>query len=321
MRIGIDLGGTNVAVGLINEDGYIIDEVCTKTYSIPGARLIIEDMIKSVKELVLKNNFKLEDLSAIGIGVPGLVDYATGIVKECVNLQWKDVPLKEEIMNRIMDEFGKSFDIQILIDNDANAAAVGEYLFGSMKNAKSALLMTLGTGIGGGLILDGKLYRGKGAALEIGHMIIGKNFYNCSCGNNGCFETFASASAIIKYTQMLIEKGEKSIVLDYVDGDLNKIDAKIVFQCAELKDKVANLSINRFIKYLSIGINNIINILDLDSISLGGGVAGGLDTVKYDLIKEINKHKLYKNIKLCKIEAAVLGNEAGIIGAAMLDKM
>ncbi|WP_275936062.1 ROK family protein [Clostridium haemolyticum] len=208
------------------------------------------------------------------------------------------------------------------MENDANAAALGEHLVGSMQNCNSALLITLGTGVGGGLVLNGKVHRGKdGAALEIGHMIIGENFYNCSCGNNGCFETFASATAIIKYAQKLIKNGEKSIINDKVNGDLEKIDAKIVFDSAREGDKVGSLTLERFIKYLATGINNLINVLDLDVIAIGGGVVAGSDLFMDRLIQYIKDHKLFKALELCKIEKAQLGNDAGIIGAAMLDKI
>lgn len=321
MRVGIDLGGTNIAAGLVNDDGIILSKISTKTNAKRGAKPIISDMMKLVGDLLLKNKMNIRDVSLIGIGVPGLVNYDNGIVEQCVNLYWENIPLREEIINEINRKDIYNSNLKILIENDANAAAAGEYLFGSMKNSENSMLITLGTGIGGGLIIDGKLFRGRGAALEIGHMIIGKNFYDCSCGNNGCFETFASATAIIKYTKELIMSGEQSVVLDKVDGDMDKIDAKIIFECAKLEDKVAIKSLNRFTKYLAVGINNIINFLDVDLISIGGGVGAGKDIFMNNLIEEVMKHKLYKNIRLCKIEKAILGNDAGIIGAAMLDKI
>ena len=321
MRIGIDLGGTNISVGLVDESGKIIEKLRCKTYSNRGSGPIIEDMINQVKTLINRNNLTLKDLSIIGIGVPGLVDYSIGRVEECVNLHWKNIYLREEILKHIIKEINIKLELKILIENDANAAAVGEYLFGSMKGNKNSLLMTLGTGIGGGLILNGQLFRGRGAALEIGHMAIGKNFYNCSCGNNGCFETFASATAIAKYAQKLIIDGKESKMMEYVNGDISKIDTKTVFRYVEQEDEVAELAIKRFLEYMAIGMNNIINILDLDLIAIGGGVAEGIEIIKSKLIEEVKKRKLYKNIELCKIERAVLGNDAGIIGAAMLDKI
>lgn len=321
MKIGIDLGGTNIVAGLVTNDGKLVTKVSTKTNISNNGKYIIDDMITLIQQLMDINNLKIDDIISVGIGVPGIVRYAEGVVVECLNLGWKEVPLSESINSKIKKRCNTKKDIAILIENDANAAALGEYLVGSMKNFNNALLITLGTGIGGGMILNNKLYRGKnGGALEIGHVIIGENFYNCSCGNNGCFETFASATAIIKYAQELIRNGHTSMITDKVNGDLEKIDAKIVFDCSREKDKVANLVLNRFIKYLSIGINNLINIFDLDIVALGGGIVAGSDLFLDKLIEDIKIHKLFKNLELCPIEKASLGNDAGVIGAAMLGK-
>lgn len=322
MRIGIDLGGTNIAAGLVNNDGALIYKDSIKTNLECNGKFIIDDMAKLIESILRENDLKINDINSIGIGVPGTVRYEDGVVVECVNLHWKEVSLAKDINAKLKESFNTENDIKVFIENDANAAALGEYLAGSMKNCNSAILITLGTGVGGGMVLNGKVHRGKdGAALEIGHMIVGENFYNCSCGNNGCLETFASATAIIKYAQELIKNGEKSIITDKVQGDLSKIDAKVVFDSAREGDKVGNLTLDRFIKYLGTGINNIINILDLDVISIGGGVVAGSDLFMDRLINYISEHKLFKGLKLCKIEKAELGNDAGIIGAALLDRI
>ncbi|MCY6484867.1 ROK family glucokinase [Clostridium aestuarii] len=314
MRIGIDLGGTNIAFGLVNEEGRIIYKKQVKTEVYKGEKNIVEKMVSAINEILENNSLTLDQIKSIGIGVPGVVDYDNGIVKECVNLNWKEVNLRELIKNKI----NKS----VLLENDANAAAVGEYLCGSMKGAVNSILITLGTGVGGGLILNNKLFRGSnGAALEIGHIIIGENFYNCSCGNNGCFETFASATAIIKYAQKLIKEGNKSIIMEMVNNDVDKIDAKVVFDAAREDDLVANKVIDRFVKYLAKGINSIINFLDVDSIAIGGGVSAAEEMFLPKLKEEIMNNKLFKSMPLCEIKKTVLGNDAGIIGAAMLDRI
>ena len=266
MRIGIDLGGTNIVIGIVTNEGEIVIKKSTPTLVSRGSVLIIEDMVSLIhKTLELSGNL-MEDIELIGIGVPGLVDYNSGIIKECVNLGWENI----DICKMLKEKTGK----QILIENDANAAAGGEYLFGIMKNKLNSVFVTLGTGIGGGVIINGKLHRGKnGSAAEIGHMIIGESFYNCACGNNGCFETFASATAIINHTKKLInEKTHDTSILKKI-GKLDEIDAKIVFDCAKEGDKLANLVVERFVKYLAIGICNIVNILDVEMIGIGGGVS------------------------------------------------
>ncbi|MFD3158155.1 ROK family protein [Haloimpatiens sp. FM7330] len=317
MRIGIDLGGTSIKGGLVDNNGIIIDKRSRKTMQTEdnsGRDQICEDIIILTKELIEKNNLSTDDIEQIGIGVPGNVDYESGIVRKCVNVNWENVNVKKILE----DEFKKS----VIIDNDANAAAAGEYLYGSMKNGKNAVLITLGTGVGGGAVLNSKLFRGSnGSALEIGHMQVGQNFYKCSCGNDGCLETFASATAVIRYTKKLIEEGNETKIIDMVNNNLDEINAKVVFDAAKEGDTVALKVVNRFIKYLAIGITNIINILDVDMISIGGGVSAAFDFFKENLVEEIKKYKLFKEIALPSIEVATLGNDAGIIGAAMLDRI
>lgn len=316
MRIGIDLGGTSIKGGIVDENGNIVLEKSLKTVKgkDENGDRICNGIIKIIRELIEEKNISINQVNLIGIGVPGNVDYKNGIVGRCVNLHWENVHL-----GNILE---KEFGVKVLIDNDANVAAGAEYLFGSTKKANSTLLVTLGTGVGGGAVLNGKIYRGiNGAAMEIGHTIVGENFYNCSCGNNGCLETFTSATAIIKYAIKLIEEGRKTIITDIVNGNLNDIDAKIVFNAARKDDVVALEVLDRFVKYLAIGINNAISILDVDSIVIGGGVSAGCDLFMDKLINEINRIKLFKDIPLCTIRKANLGNSAGIIGAAMLDRI
>jgi len=314
MRIGIDLGGTNIVVGIVTDDGKIVIKKSTPTLASRGAVLIIEDMLNLIHKTLEVSGKSMEDIELIGIGVPGLVDYNNGIVKECVNLGWENV----DICKQLKEKTGK----EIFIENDANAAAGGEYLFGIMKNNLNSVFLTLGTGVGGGIILNGKLHRGKnGSAAEIGHMIMGDNFYTCACGNNGCFETFASATAIIRYAKKLIsENNEDTLILKKIN-DLDEIDAKLVFDSAKQGDKLANLVVERFVKYFAIGICNMVNILDVEMIGIGGGVSAAGEFFMEALLKDINKYKLFKDIPVCNIKIATLGNDAGLIGAAMLDKL
>ena len=297
MRIGIDLGGTNIVVGIVTNEGEIVIKKSTPTLASRGAALIIEDMVNLIyKTLELSGN-SMKDIELIGIGVPGLVDYNSGIIKECVNLGWENI----DICKILKEKTGK----KILIENDANAAAGGEYLFGIMKNNLNSVFLTLGTGVGGGIILNGKLHRGKnGSAAEIGHMVIGDNFYDCACGNNGCFETFASATAIIKHAKKLInENNQDTLILEKVNN-LDEIDAKIVFDCAKQGDKLANLVVERFVKYFAIGICNIMNILDVEMIGIGGGVSAAGEFFMELLISDIKKYKLFKDIPVCNIKIA-----------------
>lgn len=314
MRIGIDLGGTNIVVGIVTNEGEIVIKKSTPTLASRGAVLIIEDMVNLIHKTLESSGKSMEDIELIGIGVPGLVDYNSGIIKECVNLGWQNI----DICKMLKEKTGK----EIFIENDANAAAGGEYLFGIMKDNLNSIFLTLGTGVGGGIILNGKLHRGKnGFAAEIGHMLIGENFYNCACGNNGCFETFASATAIIKYAKKLINENDQNTLMLQRISSLDELDAKIVFDCAKEGDKLASLVVERFTKYFALGVCNILNILDVEMIGIGGGVSAAGEFFMDLLLKDIKKYKLFKDIPTCSIKVAALGNDAGIIGAAMLDKL
>jgi len=313
MYIGIDLGGTNIAVGIVDENGNIKYEKSCATRVERKPLEIINDMISLVLNTLEEFHIQLKEIKAIGIGIPGLAD-KNGNVIFCVNLGWKNVPLKNIFENTLHKP--------TYIDNDATVAALAEYESGSMKDCKSGLLLTLGTGVGGGIILNGEVYSGfNGVGSELGHIIVGENFYNCNCGRNGCLETFSSSTAIIKYCKKLIkEMNESTIIIEKAEGNINNIDAKIIFECAKKGDKIANLAVNRLVKYLGIGIFNIINFIDPEIIALGGGVAGAGQYLLTLVINEVMTNKYYDELPIAKIVLAELGNKAGIIGAAMIAK-
>ncbi|MCX7950694.1 MAG: ROK family glucokinase [Clostridiales bacterium] len=313
MYIGIDLGGTNIAAGLVDETGKIVYSKSTPTLSARGYKDVIADINKLVKELIKESNVNREDVKAIGIGIPGLAD-KDGNVIFCVNLGWENIPLRKMMEDEL--------NIPVFIDNDATVAGLAEYEFGAMKGSKNGILLTLGTGIGGGIVLNGEVYSGAhGVGSEIGHMIIGENFYNCNCGKNGCFETFASSTAIIKYAQKLIKEGNTDTkILEKVNGDIEKINAKVIFDSAKEGDKVAKMAVDRLVKYLVIGIFNIVNFMDPEVIALGGGVSNAGEYLLNLVKEEFEKNKYYKTLPAAKIVLAEYKNDAGIIGAAMLGK-
>jgi glucokinase len=207
--------------------------------------------------------------------------------------------------------------LKVFIDNDANVAAIAEYEIGSLKNYRSAILITLGTGIGGGIIIDGNVIRGShGAGAEIGHMVVGENFFNCNCGRNGCLETFSSATGIGKYVnKLLTETDEKSVLRNY-----EKITTKHIFDASKAGDKLAQKAVNRFIKYLAIGIVNFINIIDPEAIAIGGGVSHAGQYLIDLLDVEVKKSLYSKDVEIAKLMLAELQNDAGIVGAAFMAK-
>jgi len=313
MYIGIDLGGTNIALGIVDGQGNIMYEDSCVTGVGREPQEIIEDMLALIFKILEESHIELKEIKAVGIGIPGLADI-NGNVIFCVNLGWKNVPLR--------DMLETALHIPIYIDNDATVAALAEYERGSMKNCKSGLMLTLGTGIGGGIIINGEVYSGfNGVGSELGHMVVGENFYDCNCGRNGCLETFASSTAIIKHTKKLIaEMNESTVIIEKADGNIDNINAKIIFDCAREGDKIANLAVNRLVKYLGKGILNIINFIDPEIIALGGGVAGAGQYLLDMVINEVIANKYYEDLPICKIVLAELGNKAGIIGAAMIAK-
>jgi glucokinase len=313
MYIGIDLGGTNIAAGIVDDKGNIKHEKSCPTKVERKSQEIIDDMIDLVYNILEEYHMDLKEIESIGIGIPGLADN-NGNVIFCVNLGWKNVPLREMLENALHKP--------VYIDNDATVAALAEYESGSMKNCKIGLMITLGTGIGGGIILNGETYSGfNGVGSEIGHIVVGENFYNCNCGRNGCLETFASSTAIIKYTKKLIvDFNEPTTIIERAEGNINNIDARMVIDCAKEGDKIANLAVDRLIKYLGIGILNIINFIDPEVIVLGGGVSGAGQYLLNRITEEVRGNKNYRDLPIAKIVLAELGNKAGIIGAAMIAK-
>ncbi len=305
MLIGIDLGGTNIAAGLVNHKGELIFKKSMPTNADRPAEELIKDIYVLIDEL---KSISEEDVEAVGIGIPGLVNKDMSVVLTCANLHWHHV--------RLMDGL-KNLNLPIAIDNDANVAAYAEYKIGSLKGVSNGIVVTLGTGVGGGIIIDNNEVRGgHGIGSELGHMIIGDNFYDCNCGSNGCFETFASATAIIKYAEHLVETTELPSKL----RSLEKITAKDVIELSKVEDVIATETYERFIKYLARGIVNIMILLDPERIALGGGVSGAGDYLLNRLTKEVEKQYFLSEFTNVELVISELGNDAGIIGAALLAK-
>lgn len=309
MYIGIDLGGTNIAGGLVNKAGEILKKLSVPTASERGSDAVIEDIYSVIEALIRENNTG-EPVKGIGIGVPGIADPHTGEVIVCVNLNWYNVPLKEKL--------SKKTDLPIYIDNDATVAGVAEFQIAQEGKYKDAVILTLGTGVGGGILVDGKVLSGhNGIGSELGHMLIGEALYTCNCGRNGCLETFASSTAIIHYAKYLIKSGKPSTMLEMVNGDLEKISGEVIFNAAKAGDSVANEVVDRLVKYLSIGIMNIVCTLDPEIIFLGGGISMAGDFLLDKVNAALENLKYFKAKPHVTVEIAKFKNDAGIIGAAM----
>jgi len=308
--VGIDLGGTNIAAGVVDDHGKLLNRVSCPTGVERGHEAVIADMAALALEAIEKSDYELSDLAAVGVGLPGIMDPNTGIVPFCTNLGWHQVPLVE-LMRRVVDK-------PIYGDNDATVAALAESVAGVTAGCANSVFLTLGTGLGGGIILNHKIYSGThGVASELGHMIIVAGGELCSCGNRGCWERYASATALIRMSKEASAKYGGALA----DMNPDAITARTVEDAARAGDKAALEAFDQFTDYLALGIVSIINFLDPEVIAIGGGVSGAGDFLLDPVREKLKKYVFYKTMPYARVERAALGNDAGIIGAAMLGRM
>lgn len=310
--IGIDLGGTNIAVGLVNEQGEIVNQKSIPTLKERGIDLICQDMIGLCEKLIKENNLNEKDVKAIGIGTPGTVDAENGIIIYTNNIKIDNYPIRKVI--------NKSLDIPVYVGNDADCAALGEVTAGSAKGCSDAIILTLGTGVGGGIVLNGDVYKGSfPGAAELGHSVIVYKGRQCSCGRKGCFEQYASATALISDARDAAKNNPDSRLNYYIGGDLARMNAKIPFDAAKDGDIVAQGVVDQYLDYLACGIANLINTFKPEMIIIGGGVSRQEENLTGPLTQKV-LGEVYAGDLQTKIQVATLGNDAGIIGAAMLGK-
>ena len=308
-KIGIDIGGMSIKAGLV-VNGEIIQREVKETNQLGGLENIVEDITQIVNKLLHKSELDINDIESIGIGFPGIVTDEGRVT--CVNIGLENALIIPQLEERLKGTIVRA-------SNDANVAALAEHVYGSMKGYNSGVMITLGTGIGGGIVIDNKLIVGSnGVGAEIGHTMIANNYYDCNCGNNGCFETFCSATAIIKYAQKLLNENRETIIRDMCKNDINNITAKMVFDAYRENDMVAKEIINRFKKYLAMGIGNIVNFIDPAVISIGGGISNASDILLDGLSEQVKQHLPFKKTKIGDIVIAKFKNDACIIGASAL---
>lgn len=309
--IGVDIGGTGIQVGVVSPEGVILHKGAIVTrIDIPVADQIAA-MAQCVLDTLRTADLTLDDVKAVGLGVPGIVDPRTGHIPFCTNLGWHDVDL--------VGEFRKHIDKPIFVGNDATVAALAESVAGASAGTSSSVLLTLGTGVGGGIIINGKVWNGfHGVGSEIGHMILQSGGEQCNCGNRGCLERYASATAVILMARRAVAEHPDSMIMTTVDGDPAKINAKVVFDAAKAGDAVALDIFNRYVEYLAQGLGNIVNFFDPEVIVLGGGLSKSGNFLLDALRAAFPKYCLYKTMPTPEILLAKLGPDAGIIGAAML---
>ncbi len=311
--IGIDLGGTNIAAGLVDENYKIVRKGSIETKASRDADDIVRDMASLCLRLCEEQGVKIDEVSNVGIATPGTADRATGVVRYANNLPFVNYPIADKLKSFLGVK-------SVVIANDADAAAYGEMVAGAGKGHKNFIMATLGTGVGGGIVVNGQLYSGYDyAGGELGHMVIEHGGVQCSCGRKGCWEAYSSATGLIRMTKEKMEERKDSAMWEYVDGDISKVNGRTAFDCMRKGDAAAKEVVDTYLSYLATGTVNIINIFQPSVMAFGGGVANEKDNLIVPLT-ELVKKEVYggSRNKGAVLKSAELGNDAGIIGAAAL---
>lgn len=310
--IGIDVGGTDVKIGLLDENANILAQGKTPTGVGGSYQDIIKNMADYAKALVSQIGCTLDDVAAVGVGVPGVVNNASGVVMRCVNMQWWDVPLREELQKHIPKP--------MVIDNDANLAGYAESVCGVSAGTHSSVFITLGTGVGGGLVINGKPFSGyHSAGGEIGHVIMQIDGEPCTCGRKGCIERYCSATALIRLAKEAAIEHHESALWSVSDNNLEKLNGKNIFACAMAGDETAVAVFDLYIHYLCLALSSIICLLDPQVIVIGGGLSKDGPFLLSAIEKQIESHLAFP-VPYADIKIATLGANAGFIGAALLGK-
>lgn len=315
-RIGIDLGGTNIAAAIIDENFKIVKKMSVPTLAQRDASLIMDDMGQLCKDICEASGISVNEIEAIGIASPGVANHDDGTVEYSCNLPFRKFPICKELSKRV----GIS---NVHVENDANAAAWGEAVAGSARGTKNSVMITLGTGVGGGVIIDGRVFSGFNyAGTELGHVVIEVGGRPCGCGRRGCWEAYSSATGLINMTNEKLEEcaknGRKTVMTDIV-AKSGKVSGRTAFDGMRAGDAAAKEVVDEYLGYLECGITNMINIFQPEVLSIGGGISGEGDALIEMIEPSIRKEQYGADFtSLTKLCIAELGNDAGIIGAAFL---
>jgi glucokinase len=308
--IGIDLGGTKISTALVNSKGGIIARNYRKTQAVEGPDAVIERILDAACQVMTKADVESSQVAAAGICAPGPLDIAAGVVVSPPNLpRWDRVPLRQLIVDAL--------NIPVFLEKDANAAAMGEHRFGAGRGTQHMIYVTVSTGIGSGLILDGKLYHGATSmAGEIGHTTIVPNGPRCGCGNYGCLEALASGTAIARQARERVAQGTPTLIADLAEGDPERITARLVTQAANQGDAEARQIIAEAMTYLGIGMANLVNLFNPQIIIIGGGLANIGDALFESVWHVVEQRAFRAAAETVRIVPAKLGDDVGVLGAA-----
>lgn len=311
LYIGVDLGGTKMAAGLVTQDGVILGKASAPTQVGLPHEQILKNMASLIGDVLSETGHTVDDIGAIGIGSPGAVDDSRGTVVFANNLYWRHVSVRGELQ--------KYYDKPVFVDNDANVAALAEMIAGAARGRRNLVLLTLGTGVGSGIVIDGRIFAGSHhVGAELGHLCVQMDGEQCTCGNKGCLERYTSATALVREGRRALIDYPDSIIATKAGGNIDNVTAKIVIDAARERDPMAIDIFDRYIHYLALGIITIINAFDPEVIVLGGGVSAAGDFLLEPLRRHVEEHIFYKDLPHATVELSPLGNDAGIIGAAML---
>lgn len=309
-RIGFDIGGTNIAAGLVDEKGTIVSRFTLPFEKEAYRGALAEKLAGMVKAIIANSGIKAEEVASVGLAVPGSIDPKAEVVLDAYNLDLHDVPLRAEVQARLPE-------YPVLLINDADAAAVAELYGGAFSAAKTAVLLTLGTGVGGGVIIGGRLWRGgMGHGVELGHMALDISGRMCTCGVRGCIEANCAATSLITAAREALASGERGLLYERCGGDPMRINAKTVVDAARENDPAASHIFRDYVNALSSAVVSVIHLLDPEVIAIGGGVSLAGDFLFAPLREKVREKCFFDTF--ARIEPARYGNDAGILGAAML---
>ena len=311
IAIGVDIGGTSIKGAAVTTSGEVLDTFSMPVVKGENQNITVNKLISLIESYLTTHNYNKENCLGIGFGIPGSIDSKNGNVDYSNNLRWEHLQFVEMVKKRI--------DLPIRITNDANAAAYGESRFGAGRKYKNMLMVTLGTGVGGGIIIDGELYEGNmGKGAELGHMVVQLNGRQCTCGRKGCLEAYASATGLITSTKEMIEK-HKDSKMWAISRKLGKVNARVAFEAARAGDPYGEELVNNYVKYLGEGLNNYFNIFRPEAVVLSGGLANERDYL-VSRLKKYCEERDYGFPRTPKVDILVseLGYHSGIVGAAAL---
>jgi len=310
LSLGIDLGGTKILTAVATAQGRMLSRDHSVTPATKGQEAVVQSILESIGRALEQAGIAAPQLNAIGVGAPGLSNPETGILFTSPNLPgWRDVPLRDIIEK----ELGK----KAFLINDANAAALGELYFGAAKGAHHFIYITISTGIGGGIIIDGEVYTGSiGTAGEVGHMTIDDDGPPCNCGNRGCWETLASGTAMAREARKQIKEGARTSILGYAEGDVEKVTAQVIHNAAKEGDSLAKELITRTGYYVGVGLANLINIFNPELIVIGGGLSNIGDMLLEPAYKVAGERAFKESYRTVRFALAKLGRDSGVLGAA-----